>query len=561
MIREEYTDQARAEDTAALYQAIKDFTKLVTPEYYNALEVISEDVIGVGMGEQGYYTSKDEIRKILGSVQKMPSGTEASKTKITVELENVDIRIFSPDCATINADIYVISETDGQAVSNGVKQFGSLSKKTGNWLFTVLNAVPLTLTEEGIESYPLAFADHALAQLKGELQTETFDLMNESFSGGILGTYIKENFPLYFANDAFIDMLGYERGEFELAFKDNTVLLSYQEDHEQMRLKSNEAISSEGDYSNRARWVKKDGSLIWVEFRSRKTKDDYGNDILINVVLDITEIVELQKRTEEQNETIMAGIEYASKIQTDLLPPDSAMVKAFADYAVIWKPRDVVGGDIYWMKQFEAGTVLCVTDCTGHGTPGALLTMLVVSALEAVVRPGNCHDTAETIWRLEQRLVDVFSVKADGSQEGRNDVRDGCDLAVLFIAADGNTTLSSGHTNVYVCDGKEVRRIKGQKLYVGEGRIKNKDEIKTVSIPANPDNKFYIASDGLSDQPGWETDEPFGYGTLGEIALANHAKPLKEIADIVWAAYEEHRGSVPCLDDFELVAFKPLRNR
>jgi len=69
-----------------------------------------------------------------------------------------------------------------------------------------------------------------------------------------------------------------------------------------------------------------------------------------------------------------------------LLPETNKFEQAFADYSVKWEPRDIVSGDIYWIKSFDAGTMLCVCDCTGHGVPGALLTMLVVSAFEDMVK-------------------------------------------------------------------------------------------------------------------------------------------------------------------------------
>ncbi|MCL2443601.1 MAG: hypothetical protein FWD13_09100, partial [Treponema sp.] len=162
--------------------------------------------------------------------------------------------------------------------------------------------------------------------------------------------------------------------------------------------------------------------------------------------------------------TIMAGINYASKIQGDLLPKNQAFDIAFADYSIIWKPRDIVGGDIFWLKNFEAGTILCVCDCTGHGAPGAMLTMLVVSAFEDMVNESNCHDTAGIIFNLEQRLVGGFGVEALEKGLAGADIHDGCDLAVLFIKKDGNVNLSSANMPVFICNGKEVSHIKGQRL-------------------------------------------------------------------------------------------------
>ena len=254
-------------------------------------------------------------------------------------------------------------------------------------------------------------------------------------------------------------------------------------------------------------------------------------------------------------EIMVSGITYASKIQKNLLPPLSIFEETFADYSIIWEPRDIVGGDIYWAKKYDNGTVLCVADCTGHGTPGALLTMLVVSALESTLLPDNCHDTASIIWHLDQKIVSAMNVNDDGVVS--MDINDGCDLAVLFIANDGTVTISAGNTCVFVCDGTEVIRHKGQSIFVGEGKIASKDEINTITIPANPDNKFYIASDGISDQIGGERNKRYGYKEFKHIILENHNEPQAIISGKIWNAFIEYQGEEPRRDDVELITFKP----
>jgi len=264
---------------------------------------------------------------------------------------------------------------------------------------------------------------------------------------------------------------------------------------------------------------------------------------------------ELSKRkTEIANDTIMESINYASKIQRNLLPYNSVLESVFADYSIIWKPRDIVGGDIYWLKQFEEGTVLCVADCTGHGTPGALLTMLVVSAFESVIKPDNCHDTAHALWQLDQRLASVLHAKNDADNM---DIKDGCDLAVLFIAKDGSVTISNGHIDVFICDGKTVTRHKGQRIFTGEGHLTIKSQVNITTITANADNKFYIASDGLYDQIGGENSVPYGYDEFERIILENHNEKQSVISDKVWEAFEAYRGENVRRDDLELITFKP----
>jgi hypothetical protein len=278
--------------------------------------------------------------------------------------------------------------------------------------------------------------------------------------------------------------------------------------------------------------------------------------IVVFSVFAVNESRLAKARAEAARDAVISSIEYAGKIQKNILPSENIFKDAFSDYNIIWKPRDIVGGDIYWAKKFDEGTVLCVCDCTGHGTPGALLTMLVVSTFEATVTNSNCKDTANIIWELEKRLVAVLNAKAE-EEERVLDIKDGCDLAVLFISKDGSMHSSSSHTRIFICDGKSVMQIKGQKLFIGEGNLKSKDDIKIEYTPKNPDNKFYIASDGLFDQLGGESSMPFCYNTFIEVILENHNLNLSDISDKVWSAFEEYRGNEPRVDDFELITFKP----
>jgi serine phosphatase RsbU (regulator of sigma subunit) len=279
------------------------------------------------------------------------------------------------------------------------------------------------------------------------------------------------------------------------------------------------------------------------------------NDMVVSLKHMISVATQKTREAEEATETIIQGINYASKIQRDLLPRNHAFDKAFQDYSIIWKPRDIVGGDIFWLKNFEQGTILCVCDCTGHGTSGAMLTMLVISALEASVWPDNCNDPADIIWQIEQKLVINFSVNS--GERNLGEIQDGCDMAVLFIARDGSVSVSSGHISVFVCDGKEVRQVKGQKIAVGEGKIKSKDEINVTRIEANQDNTFYIGSDGMFDQPGGPLSIPFGYKTFNQIIMENHNEKLSVLSDKIWDAFEKYRGDEMRVDDIQLISFKP----
>ncbi len=295
------------------------------------------------------------------------------------------------------------------------------------------------------------------------------------------------------------------------------------------------------------------------------------DDVFVCIENDITERVKAEAALktayatiEAQNQTILSSIDYASKIQKNLLPRADVFATTFADYSIIWKPRDIVGGDIYWMKAFDEGAVLCVCDCTGHGTPGALLTMLVVSAMETTVNEHNYQDTAEIMYQLDKRLVSVLNVRQPSDAVGSStlDFNDGCDLAILYVAKDGAVTASAANTHLFVCDGTTVTQHKGQRLSIGEGSLTSKAQVKCVTIAADPQQKFYIASDGLYDQIGGDTahdkaPRPFGYKPFKQLILDHHAQPQAAISDAVWRAFETYRGQQARRDDVLFITFKP----
>lgn len=265
------------------------------------------------------------------------------------------------------------------------------------------------------------------------------------------------------------------------------------------------------------------------------------------------------ERIASASEAIMASIEYASKIQRNLLPNENIFKKSFSDYSIIWKPRDVVGGDIYWIGRFSEGTVVCVCDCTGHGTPGAMLTMLVALTLETNINEDNYKDTAGIIWGLEQMFVNNLGVKTAAEAHIKNllDITDGCDMAALYIENNGDVSFSSANTSVFVCDGKNTTRYKGDRVSVGEGRIKGKQDLETIKISAKENQKFYIASDGLYDQLGGENGRPFGYKNFEKLILENHNLSQSKISEIVWSEFEKYRGEQEQRDDVQLITFKP----
>jgi len=177
--------------------------------------------------------------------------------------------------------------------------------------------------------------------------------------------------------------------------------------------------------------------------------------------------------------------------------------------------------------------------------------MLVMSIFKTAVDESNYNDPAAIIWELDKRLA--ATLNADDSSA----IKDGCDLAVIFIASDSTVSISAGNINLFVCNGKKATRFKGQKIWVGNGAIKNKDDIKVITIPADRQSRFYIASDGLYEQIGGPDQIPFGYDAMEKLILENHNEKQSVISDKIWTAFEEYRGTNTQRDDFMLISFRP----
>lgn len=158
-------------DYEALRQTFYQFFEgmLIRGDCNIMLEVVVDDIVGVGMGEQGAYFNKEEMRAIYEAAMKMSPDKE---TRYSVEYGNIDIRMFSPNCASINGEVHLTATTGDQTKRKSFIQIASARKENCKWLWFMTAVNPVTISQESIEAYPLAFAEDTLARLKAEL-TET----------------------------------------------------------------------------------------------------------------------------------------------------------------------------------------------------------------------------------------------------------------------------------------------------------------------------------------------------------------------------------------------------
>lgn len=270
---------------------------LVENNMEKALEVVSEDVLGVGMGEQGMVSSKEDVRNILLSQNKIEDAV------YSVQYKKIESRFYPPCFGSVCIIFELSCFINHEMTNSEYIQFATVRKEENKWMICSLKAQPVqsSITQKKIESYPILFAEGIISQLKQDIQKDAMELMNESISGGIMATYIKEHtHPLYFINKSMLDYLGYTREEFMEQYSTNIIEIIHPADFGHVEQKIYKNISYAGDYEAKFRMRRKDGQYLWMLVRARNSKDEHGNPILIGIFVDITEMVTLQNQLEEQ---------------------------------------------------------------------------------------------------------------------------------------------------------------------------------------------------------------------------------------------------------------------
>ena len=282
-------------------------------------------------------------------------------------------------------------------------------------------------------------------------------------------------------------------------------------------------------------------------------KDEDGT---INGVIswseDITERKKLRQERDDAFQVITSSINYASRIQRAILPAQELIEKKTKDYFVLWRPRDVVGGDIYWCHNWGLGTLLILGDCTGHGVPGAFMTLISSGALDMAIMEVPPGDSAGLISRLHQ-LIQVTL----GQDRKNANSDDGLELGVCYLDPKKRKMVFAGAGfPLYVSDGQDIEIIKGDRKGIGYIRTPKNQKYTNQDLELNEDHTYYMTSDGLIDQLGGKTRRSFGKKRFKELLLSLKEVPLHEQGEKIYEALLKYQGTEKRRDDVSVIGFK-----
>ncbi len=256
--------------------------------------------------------------------------------------------------------------------------------------------------------------------------------------------------------------------------------------------------------------------------------------------------------TQQHNE-IKDSINYARQIQKAILPPDDYIDKLYADKFILYKPRDVVSGDFYWISKRNNRVITVAADCTGHGVPGAFMSMLGVAFFNEIVSKNPMIHANEILNEMRSRVIDSLhqTGKTGGSQ-------DGMDLALHILDYDTNILEFSGANNplILIRDG-ELSMVKGDKMPIGIHDLANQ-EFTNHTFEFKKNDRVYTFSDGYQDQFGGPDEKKFKIKNLKNLLLEIHQKPMNEQREILdktfkdWMAESDQEQ----IDDVILIGVK-----
>ena len=246
---------------------------------------------------------------------------------------------------------------------------------------------------------------------------------------------------------------------------------------------------------------------------------------------------------ELKNKDITDSIRYAKRIQIAILPPDIP----FDDTFILFKPKDIVSGDFYWMTSQADKEFFAAIDCTGHGVPGAFMSFIGYTSLNKIVIEQGIHEPAEILDRLNEEVANALH------QKGEEAVKDGMDLALVKYTPESRELEYAGAFNPLILfQNGEIIEIKANRFSIGHSTGK---ELKFTNhkIKTKKGDTVYLFSDGYADQFGGEECKKFKTANLRKLLISIHNKNMEEQKTILENTYEQWRGNHEQIDDIIIV--------
>ncbi len=274
-----------------------------------------------------------------------------------------------------------------------------------------------------------------------------------------------------------------------------------------------------------------------------------ANDVLVAK----NELIEEQKSSleaqkaelEHKNHNIKESLDYAKKIQTSILPPIGGLKEKFSDSFVFFRPKDIVSGDFYWYYEHGSKLYVSVSDCTGHGVPGAFMSIIGNNLIEKAIVELKIDKPADVLKFMSDRIN-----KQLGMTTGASEVKDGMDMTLICIDKSNNKLSFAGARNpLYFYREGQLEEVKATKMSVGYNSKKIASEFEHLEMDLRTGDRLYMFSDGFADQKGGPKGKKFYYRPFREILQGSGTQSMDFQRDLLETTIVEWMDGAEQLDD------------
>jgi serine phosphatase RsbU (regulator of sigma subunit) len=305
--------------------------------------------------------------------------------------------------------------------------------------------------------------------------------------------------------------------------------------------------------------LRKDNELKDVQFNAQATKNRIiltasigGGLLLLTFILfqirnnrrlrgANVKITAQRDTISHQKKEITDSINYARNIQSAIIPDDASFHRAFRDFFVFYQPKDIVSGDFYWKEEFNGKHYVAVVDCTGHGVPGAMVSIVGFNILNKVLLEYGITEPAAMLDKIAVMVEDAFS-KSD------RDIRDGMDLALCCIDFDAGTLTYAGANNsAWMVTDNTLAELKPQKQPIGKYEFRKPFSQQTVEIKKG--TWVFLGSDGYADQFGGENGKKLKSGNLKKLLTSLSDQKGTSIRHELEVFFHNWKGDFEQVDD------------
>lgn len=365
-------------------------------------------------------------------------------------------------------------------------------------------------------------------------------------------TRLNNDGDVFYINPVIEDYTGNKPDHFlrkninEVSFHEK-VVSQWLEILDQVRDKK-EKISAEMDFP----------SLLGDRVMQLNAIPEYNGDAttiesVLMVSHDITsrKLIELEIQT--KNKKITESINYARRIQGAILPNNRVINQVLPESFIMYKAKDVVSGDFPWFMPIGDELYIAAVDCTGHGVPGALISLIGYFLLNDIVRSRKITDPGVILDQLDEGVTQTLRQDRDDSE-----TKDGMDIALCKInVKKGEVEYAGAHRPLYNITAKgELTEIKGNKFPIGGGIYKNQTKFTNTKLNVKKGDSIFFCSDGFPDQFGGPENRKFGPKKTRDLIIENHKLPMKELHNLIDNEWESWKGNYKQTDDVLMIGIK-----